>query len=179
VSFWAGMRYCPKCGTPFAAGGFERTTYPTCDRCGFVFYRGPSLASGCIVVEDGRLLLARRGIEPHYGSWYVPSGYVDYGETPEEAAVREMAEETELTVRILGLYDVRAWHDDPRKHGVLVLYAAERVAGEAKAGDDALEVGWFAPDALPEHVAFAVHRAIIDRWRDEMNGQASQRGGGF
>src|SRR5206468_3547652 len=111
------MRYCPKCGTPFGAGGFEQTAYPTCGACGFVFYRGPSLASGCMVVEDGRLLLARRGIEPHHGSWYVPSGYVDYGETPEDAAVREMAEETELTVRLLGLYDVRAWHDDPRKHG--------------------------------------------------------------
>lgn len=163
MSFWAGMRYCPKCGTPFATGGFERTPSPICAACGFVFYRGPALASGCMVVEEGRLLLARRGIEPHYGSWYIPSGYVDYGETPEAAAVREMAEETELIVRILSLYDVRAWHDDPRKDGVLLIYAAERIAG-----DDALEVGWFAPDALPERIAFAAHRATVHRWRDDV-----------
>jgi 8-oxo-dGTP diphosphatase len=167
MSFWAGMRYCPKCGTPFGTGGFERTMFPTCDACGFVFFRGPSLASGCMVVENGRLLLAKRGIEPYDGSWYVPSGFVDYGETPEAAAVRELAEETELIVRILGLYDVRAWHDDPRKDGVMLFYRAERVAGEAKAGDDAREIGWFAPNELPENIAFAVHRAAIHRWRLE------------
>lgn len=168
MSFWAGMRYCPKCGTPFGTGGFERTMFPTCDACGFVFFRGPSLASGCMVVENGRLLLAKRGIEPYADSWYVPSGFVDYGETPEAAAVRELAEETELIVRILGLYDVRAWHDDPRKDGVMLFYRAERVAGEARAGDDARAIGWFAPDELPENIAFAVHRAAIHRWRDEM-----------
>ncbi len=77
-------------------------------------------------------------------------------------------EETALTVRILGLADVLAWHDDPRKDGVMLFYRAERIAGEAKAGDDAREIGWFAPDALPENIAFAVHRAAIHRWRDEM-----------
>ncbi len=50
----------------------------------------------------------------------------------------------------------------------MLFYRAERVAGEAKAGDDAREIGWFAPDALPENIAFAVHRAAIHRWRDEM-----------
>ncbi len=168
MSFWAEMRYCPKCGTPFATGGFEQTPYPTCAACGFVFYRGPALASGCLVVEDGRLLLARRGIEPFGGAWYVPSGFVDYGEDPVEAAVRELAEETALTVRILGLYDVLPWHDDPRKNGVMVFYRAERVAGEAKAGDDAMAVGWFAPDDLPEEIVFEVHRATVERWRREM-----------
>ena len=170
MSFWAGMRFCPKCGTPFAAGGFEGSPHPTCAACGFIFFRGPALASGCLVVEGGRLLLARRAIEPASGSWYIPSGFVDYGETPEEAAVREVREETELSVRILGLYDARAWHDDPRKHGVLLLYRAEWIAGKATAGDDAREVGWFAPDALPEPITFAVHRAVIDRWRDEEKG---------
>lgn len=168
MSFWAGMRFCPKCGTPFATGGFEETPFPTCMACGFIFYRGPALASGCMVIEGGRLLLAQRGIEPFGGSWYVPSGFVEYGETPEAAAIRELAEETELTVRIVGLYDVRAWSDDPRKHGVMLFYRAERVTGEAKAGDDAAAVDWFAPDKLPENIAFAVHRATIHRWRDDM-----------
>lgn len=167
MSFWAEMRYCPKCGTVFATGGFEETMYPTCTACGFIFWRGPSLASGCMVVEDGRLLLARRGIEPHHGSWYVPSGFVDYGETPEDAAVRELLEETELTVRITRLYAVYAWHDDPRKHGVMLFYLAERVTGEAKAGDDAMEVGWFAPDEIPENITFAVHRQAVRRWQAE------------
>lgn len=170
MSFWAGMRYCPKCGARFATGGFERTPYPTCAACGFVFYRGPSLAAGCMVIEGGRLLLARRAIEPYEGTWYVPSGFVDYGETPEEAAVRELREETELTVRITGLYDMRTWHDDPRKDGVMLFYLAARVAGDAKAGDDAAAVDWFAPETLPEDIAFAVHRATIHRWRDEMLG---------
>lgn len=167
MSFWAGMRYCPKCGTPFATGGFERTPYPTCAACGFVFWRNPALAAGCMVIEEGRLLLAKRGIAPFHGSWYVPSGFVDYGETPEDAAARELAEETGLTVRITGLYDVRTWSDDPRKDGVMFFYLAERIAGEAVAGDDAAAVGWFAPDALPEPISFAIHRAVIYRWSNE------------
>ncbi|MDQ6603519.1 MAG: zf-TFIIB domain-containing protein, partial [Chloroflexota bacterium] len=61
MSFWAGTRYCPKCGAEFETGGFEATPFPTCAACGFVFFRGPSLASGCMIVEGGRLLLAMRG----------------------------------------------------------------------------------------------------------------------
>lgn len=167
MSFWAGVRYCPKCGTPFATGGFEATREPTCAACGFVFYRGPALAAGCLVVKGGRLLLAQRGIEPYRASWYVPSGFVDYDEAPHEAAIRELREETGLTVRVTRLYDVRAWHDDPRKSGVILFYLAERVAGEAVAADDVCAVGWFAPHALPSPITFRAHAAVVARWVGE------------
>jgi len=167
MTFWAGMRHCPKCGVPFATGGFEATPYPTCAACGFVFYRGPSLAAGCLVVVDGKLLLAQRGIEPYWESWYVPSGFVDYGEEPEAAALRELAEETGLIARILRLYAVQAWHDDPRKDGVMLFYLAERIAGDAAPNDDARAVGWFAPVALPSPISFQTHCAIIRRWAEE------------
>jgi len=167
MTFWAGMRYCPKCGTPFATGGFEATPYPTCAACGFVFFRGPSVGAGCLVVEDGKLLLAQRGIEPHRASWYVPSGFADYGEDPETTALRELTEETGLTARIVRLYDVRAWHDDPRKDGVMLAYLAERIAGDAAPNDDVTALGWFAPDALPAPITFQTHRGIIHKWADE------------
>jgi len=118
-------------------------------------------------VENGKILLAQRGIEPYRKSWYVPSGFVDYGEEPEAAALRELAEETGLTARIIRLYAVRAWHDDPRKNGVLLVYLAERIAGDAAPNDDAHALGWFAPDALPSPITFETHRAIIRRWAEE------------
>lgn len=167
MTFWAGMRYCPKCGVPFATGGFEATLHPVCAACGFVFYRGPALAAGCLVVEDGKLLLAQRGIEPYRSSWYIPSGFMDYGEEPEAAALRELREETGLTARIVRLFAVRAWHDDPRKDGVLLLYLAERIAGDATPDDDVSAVGWFAPDALPSPITFQTHRDAVDQWVEE------------
>ncbi len=170
MSFWADMQYCPKCGTPFATGGFEQTPHPTCAACGFVFWRNPAVAAGCIVEREGALLLARRGIEPYAGSWYVPSGFVDYDEDPADAAVRELREETGLIVRVTGLYDHRVWRDDPRKSGIMFFYRAAIVAGDAAPDDDVSALGWFLPDALPEPIIFAAHRAVITRWgRENVN----------
>lgn len=169
MSYWSGMRYCPKCGTPFATGGFERTPYPRCDACGFTFYRGPVLAVGCLVVDGGRLLLVRRRYEPGRGLWCIPTGYVEYGETPEEGAAREVAEETGLQVRITRLYDVVAWRNDQDRHGVMIFYLAERVAGEPSAGAEVAELAWLAPDAVPEAVAFAFCQRVVARWRAEMD----------
>jgi len=97
----------------------------------------------------GRLLLVRRGRPPFLGSWALPGGFCEYGETTEDCCARETKEETGITVRVgrlLGVYsDPRR---DPRWHTVTVLYAARPVRGAPKGSDDAAEARWFSRNGL-------------------------------
>ena len=97
----------------------------------------------------GRLLLVRRGRPPFLGSWALPGGFCEYGETTEACCARETREETGVTVkvrRLLGVYsDPRR---DPRWHTVTVLYAARPIRGRALGSDDAAEARWFSPKEI-------------------------------
>jgi len=98
----------------------------------------------------GRLLLVRRGRPPFLGSWALPGGFCEYGETTEECCARETLEETGVAVKVgelLGGYSDP--ERDPRWHTVTVLYAARPVRGEAKGADDAAEARWFSRRELP------------------------------
>jgi len=113
----------------------------------------PKVGVGVMVVEEGRLLLVRRAMEPEKGKWSLPAGYLDSGESPVETAVREAREETGLEVRVTGLVD--AFHNPPGAGAsVFLLYRAERTSGELRAGDDADDAGFFGRDELPS-LAFA------------------------
>ena len=102
-----------------------------------------------VVDRRGRLLLVRRGRPPFEGSWALPGGFCEYGETTEECCARETREETGVTVRVgrlLGVYsDPRR---DPRWHTVTILYAARPLRGKAKGSDDAMEARWFSRSEL-------------------------------
>jgi 8-oxo-dGTP diphosphatase len=160
------VRYCPKCATALVlqfSGDRER---PTCPSCGFVFYFNPIVGAGALVeIEDG-VVLVRRGVEPQAGCWSLPAGYVEADELAEDAAVREMQEETGLQIEIDELLGVYSFGREPQT-GVLILYSAHRAGGELCAGDDAQEVRAFAPDALPpdEEIAFRTHRQALHDWR--------------
>ena len=116
-------------------------------------------------VKDGRgrVLLVRRGRPPFRGSWALPGGFCEWGETTEECCAREMLEETGVTVRVeklLGVYsDPKR---DPRGHTVTVLYAARPVRGEAKGSDDAAEARWFTRKEI-RGLAFAFDHGEIIR----------------
>ena len=160
------MQYCPKCATRLewrSAGDRER---PTCPACDFVFYFNPVVGAGALVESDGRVVLVRRGVAPKAGYWSLPSGYVEADELAEEAAVREMQEETGLEVEIDDLLGVYSFGHEPQT-GVLILYSAHVVGGELCAGDDAQEVGLFAPAEMPpdEQIAFRTHLQALHDWR--------------
>jgi 8-oxo-dGTP diphosphatase len=106
--------------------------------------------------------LVRRSIEPRRGDWTLPAGFVEYDESPEDCAVREVAEETGLAITIEGVLGVYAGFDDPRQRVVLVLYwAKEMEARTPIAGDDAEDVGFFAENELPPNIAFRAHRQAL------------------
>jgi ADP-ribose pyrophosphatase YjhB (NUDIX family)/GNAT superfamily N-acetyltransferase len=106
----------------------------------------------------------RRRYEPRAGCWALPAGFMELGESAEEAAIRECHEETGLLVRVDHLLGVFSFGEG-QSTGLLIIYAATATGGELDAADDATEVGVFAPDALPAPMAFRSHLQAIDRWR--------------
>ncbi len=136
-----------------------------CPACGYVHFTDPKVGVGVLVVEDDRVLLVRRGVEPERGKWSLPAGFLDQGEDPRQTAAREALEEVGLTVAVEELLDV--FHNPPGRGGasIFILYRARRLAGEPAPGDDADDARFFPLDALPE-LAFASTRAAIALLRD-------------
>jgi len=100
----------------------------------------PALTVDIVIPLDGKIVLIKRKNEPFRDMWALPGGFVDYGETTEEAAIREAREETSLDVDLVALLGVYSKPDrDPRGHTVSVVYIARPVGGELKGADDAAE----------------------------------------
>jgi len=156
-------KFCPQCGTALVSQMVAERLRPVCPACGFIFYLNPIVAAGTLIEQDGRVALVKRGVEPGRDQWGLPAGYVEADETAEEAAVRETLEETHLHVELEGLLDAFSFGRESDR-GVLLIYAAHVLSGSLKAGDDALDAGWYGPDDLPE-VAFGTHNEVLHKWR--------------
>jgi 8-oxo-dGTP diphosphatase len=146
--------FCPKCG-----GALEsRVIKPfeparmVCSGCEFVFFLDPKVAACCIVTLDQKVVLLKRAIQPGYGKWVFPGGYVDRGETVTAAAVREAKEEVNLTVQLVSLLGVYSYDQSPV---IVIVYVAEVEGGVLLASDESLEVKTFSPREIPwEELAF-------------------------
>lgn len=158
------FNFCPRCGTPMQEGHVFGRDRRVCPSCGYIQFRDPKVAACTFIQQGGKVLLVKRAVEPEMGKWALPAGYVDYGEDPAEAAIRETREETGLQVEITGLYDVMLTH--ALNAVILIIYTARPISGELTAADDAEAVAWFAPHELPE-IAFDSTRAVLRRWLSE------------
>jgi len=155
-------KFCPICAAPLELRATGANQRPTCPQCGHVVYYDPKVAAICIVERKGEILMIRRALQPGIGLWSIPGGYVDRGEVVEEAAAREVREETGLRVeveRLVGLFSERG-------HPVIVaVFAARETGGALEAGPEAQEVAFFNPGTLPA-LAFPRDLEILDRWRN-------------
>jgi ADP-ribose pyrophosphatase YjhB (NUDIX family) len=158
------FRFCPVCGGALQpkllkAGDPERLV---CTRCEFVFYLDPKLAVGTIIRDERqRVVLVRRAIEPGYGKWVFPGGYVDRGEEVRAAAVREAREETGLEVRLDHLIDIYSYAG---RIPVIVVYAATMTGGCLGCDDEGLEARFFEPEEIPwDDLAFRSTREALER----------------
>lgn len=171
-------RFCIRCGSRLVSRDDHGKSRPTCPTCGYIHYRNPAPAAGVLLRTGANVLLVRRKFEPAAGAWCIPAGFMEYGESPERCAVRELFEETGLRARLTGLFGVYAGFDDPRVRAVLILYTAERIGGRLRPGDDAIEVRWWPLGRPPRRIAFAAHRrALEDLHRDagHLGGQRRKR----
>lgn len=137
----------------------------TCPKCGLQNeeYRNPKPTADIIVEIGGKVLLVRRK-NPPYG-WAIPGGFINYGESAEDAAVREIREET--GVEVSGLTQFHTYSDparDPRHHTITIVFTATS-ADTPRAGDDALECGLFDEDNLPSPIVFDHPRILADYYR--------------
>jgi len=156
--------FCPMCG-----GDLElRSLKPTepdrlvCTSCGFIFYQDPKVAVGTIIRnDDNHIVLVRRAIQPGYGKWVFPGGFVDRGEAVLSAAVREAREEAGVDIRIDRLLNVYSY---PGLAPVIIVYLATVTGGVLACDDEGLEVRFFAPQEIPwDDLAF---RSTVEALRE-------------
>ena len=141
--------FCPHCGGDLEARSLKASEPArlVCTRCGFVFYLDPKVAVGTIISNGaGEIVLVRRAIEPGYGKWVFPGGYVDRGEQVLSAAVREAREEAGIDIRIDRLIDVYSY---PERAPIIIVYAATMTGGCLACDDEGLEARFFTPEAIP------------------------------
>ncbi len=147
-------RFCPQCGSPLDLRSLKAGDSPrlVCRECAFVFYLDPKVATGVVFSVNGGILLVRRAIEPSYGKWVFPGGYVDRGETLEAAAVREVKEESGLDVRLRHLLGAYSY---PGNAVILIVFAGEVTGGSLQMDDESLEIRTFPPAQIPwDQLAF-------------------------
>jgi ADP-ribose pyrophosphatase YjhB (NUDIX family) len=145
------------------------------------FPEAPRVGVGAVILDGERVLLARRGRAPGAGKWSIPGGLVHLGERLEEAAVREVEEESGLRVRILGLCGVLdrvvREQDAVRYHYVIIDYVAECVDGLLEAGSDAAEVRWVAVGDLGQYDTTEGLTGMVQRALAIQRAMSSQPGG--
>jgi 8-oxo-dGTP diphosphatase len=163
-------KFCPPCG-----GRLEKRRLKVgeplrlvCTRCGFVFYIDPKLAAIAVVPLPGGVVMVRRGIDPGYGLWVVPGGFVDVGERVEETVARETLEETFLVVRPVSLINAYSYQDSPT---VVLAYLTEYLGGELGPGDETLEARVFGPEEIPwEQIAFRSTKQALEAYLKQFTG---------
>jgi 8-oxo-dGTP diphosphatase len=159
--------WCPRCRAELAHSDGQ----VDCASCGFVFYANSQPTSSAVLRdEQGRILLVRRAIPPDEGKWDLPGGFLEEGEHPRAAVIRELREETGLEIEPLDLVavEVDAYGEDEDAPSTLNLYWGARVvSGDPEPADDVSELRWFAPGELPPdgELAFQVNARLLARFR--------------
>jgi len=156
------FNYCPRCATSLVQRELFGKVRQLCPKCDYIHFVDPKVAAAAFITRSAngvrQVLLILRTSEPGKGRWSLPAGFVDRGEDPSDAVIRETLEETGLQVEIIGLVGV--W-----TNGITLVhdYAVRVVGGSLMAGDDAGDARWFSADVLPD-LAFDEVRNLIALW---------------
>lgn len=167
------MNFCSHCGAPVQVMVPEGDNRPrhVCTRCGAVHYQNPKMVVGCVPEWEDRLLLCKRAIEPRYGFWTLPAGFMENGETTAEGAVRETLEEAGARVEVLELFTLISV---PDINQVYLMYRARLLDMAFDPGEESLEVALYQEADVPwEEIAFRTVRETLRHYFED------RRAGGF
>ncbi|MEA3507148.1 MAG: NUDIX domain-containing protein [Elusimicrobiota bacterium] len=153
-------RFCPYCRTSLKRREIDGIDRPACPECGWINYLNPVPAVACIVRERGKILLVKRGVEPQKGKWSLPAGFMELGETPRQAVLRELKEETSIEGEIKELIDVYAQPSENYFTVLTVGYRVVKTGGSPRAGDDVDDVQ-FKKINSPRDIPFVSHRQML------------------
>ena len=168
------MKYCSNCGasTSLQIPVGDTLLRHVCQHCKTIHYQNPKIVVGCIPEWQGQILLCKRAIEPRYGLWTIPAGFMENDETVEEAAHRETMEEAKASVDLTSLYAV---FSIPHVNQVYMVFRATMKEKDFGAGEESLEVCLFHIDKIPwTKLAFSVITETLKRYaQDKDNGKFS------
>jgi len=160
------MKYCSNCGGSVSRKipHDDNRERAVCDDCGHVHYRNPLIVVGCVAERNGRVLLCKRAIEPRYGYWTVPAGFMELGETVAGGAARETLEEACATVELGHLFACVDVVDAGQVH----LFYTGKLVGDYGVGEETLEVGLFAEDEIPwDDIAFQSGKFALRKYFED------------
>lgn len=164
------MNFCSNCAAPVVEkipAGDNRPRF-VCEECGAIHYQNPKIVAGCIPEWEGRVLLCKRAIEPRYGRWTLPAGFMENNETALEAALRETEEEARARVEILHLYTLI---NLPHINQVYMMFRSRMLDLDFAAGEETLSVKLFEREEIPwDELAFPTIRHTLEFYmqdRDE------------
>ena len=161
-------RFCPQCGSADLSHRHpEGDTHSrlSCTGCGYIHYENPKVIAGCIIEREGQYLLCQRAIPPRVGTWTLPAGFMENGETTEQAALREVWEETGVRAEILSPYSI---FSVPRISEVYIIFRASALQITGQHGPETLAYRFFAAEEIPwDAIYYPAIRQILERYIEE------------
>jgi len=160
------MKYCSRCGcvVSLRVPSDDNRERHICDDCGIVHYKNPLVVVGCVAERDGKILLCKRAIEPRYGYWTVPAGFMELGETAAGGAARETLEEALATVELGHLFAMVDVVDAGQVH----LFYTGKLISDFGAGEESLESALFSEDEIPwDDIAFHSGRFALKKYFED------------
>jgi len=157
-------KYCPFCGGELSLREEEKTERKFCPKCKWTYYPTVTQSAGGVAIRNEKVLLVKRNREPYKGTWMYPAGFLQYGEHPDEALVREFKEETGYEVSKFKLTDVLQSEDDYREPGHLTFNYLVEIKGKSKNGDheENSEMKWFDLNHLPE-IGWKIQKEVLNK----------------